>query len=135
MGNHFPYKTICYWLGGGLQQINKSFVHNGKTITANRMMKGFVENKIAVIGRNMEGRVKPFVDKLSNELGIPVLMWQGFDDNVTDKINVLNNRAWIKALKEEGYTFYDIGLDPFYTSQGIFDEGLFYSMELDEVFR
>lgn len=55
----FSYGTIYRWLGGGLQQINKSFYHtlgNGQviTITANKVMKGWDPKKIAVIGRNQE---------------------------------------------------------------------------------
>lgn len=135
------YKTVARWLGGGLKQINKSFVHNGQTITALRMMEGFSQDKVAVIGRNMNGRVNPFANKLSNELGIPVLTWRGFNENLSDATNLANNRAWIKSLKEQGYTFYDIGLDPSYTSGQLtggvpdFSEGPFYSMELDEIFR
>lgn len=99
------YKTVTSWLGGGLQQINKSFVHNGQTITASRVMKGFAENKVAVIGRSMGTRVNPFASNLSNELGVPVLTWPGFNSALSEAQNVANNRAWIKSLKEQGYTF------------------------------
>lgn len=128
------YKTVTSWLGGGLQQINKSFVHNGQTITASRVMKGFAENKVVVIGRNMDDRVVPFAQKLSQELGINVVtikQWSGWNPNLT----VEQNKAWLQQLKNEGYTFYDIGLDPSFTSIGNFSEGPFYSMELNEIFR
>jgi hypothetical protein len=131
----FSYETICRWLGGGLKIINKSITHNGQAITASRMMKGFADNKIAVIGRNMKERVMPFANSLSNDLGVPVLTWPGFNAALSDAQNLANNQAWIKSLKVQGYTFYDVGLDPYFTSRGNFDEGLFYSMELNEIFR
>lgn len=142
--NGLHYKDLCLKLGGGLQMISKTFTHasaHGGTITANRIMKGWSANKIAVIGRNMVDRVDPFANKLSNELGVPVLTWKGFNNQLSDIENIANNRAWIKSLKEQGYTFYDIGLDPKYTSgfanNGIpsFDSGPFYSMELEEIFN
>ncbi len=131
----FSYETICRWLGGGLKIINKSITHNGQAITASRMMKGFADNKVAVIGRNMKERVMPFANSLSNDLGVPVLTWPGFNAALSDAQNLANNQAWIKSLKVQGYTFYDVGLDPYFTSRGNFDEGLFYSMELNEIFR
>ena len=99
------------------------------------MIKGFADNKIAVIGRNMEERVKPFASSLSNDLGVPVLTWPGFNPALSEAQNVANNKAWIKLLKSQGYTFYDVGLDPKFTSRGDFGEGAFYSMELNEIFR
>lgn len=54
---------------------------------------------------------------------------------MSDAENLANNKAWVKSLKELGYTFYDVGLDPQYTSIGNLAEGLFYAMELDEIFR
>lgn len=128
------YKTVASWLGGGLQQINKSFTHNGQTITASRIMKGFAENKVVVIGRNMDDRVVPFAQKLSQELGFNVVtikQWSSWNPNLT----VEQNKAWLQQLKNEGYTFYDIGLDPSFTSTGNLSEGPFYSMELNEIFR
>jgi hypothetical protein len=77
----------------------------------------------------------PFANSLSNDLGVPVLTWPGFNAALSDAQNLANNQAWIKSLKVQGYTFYDVGLDPYFTSRGNFDEGLFYSMELNEIFR
>ena len=128
------YKTVASWLGGGLQQINKSFTHNGQTITASRIMKGFADKKVVVIGRNMDDRVVPFAEKLSQELGFNVVtikQWSGWNPNLT----VEQNKAWLQQLKNEGYTFYDIGLDPSFTATGNFLQGPFYSMELNEIFR
>ncbi|MCA6423936.1 MAG: hypothetical protein IM568_14145, partial [Flavobacterium sp.] len=130
----FSYGTICRWLGGGLQQINKSFNHtlgNGQviTITANKVMKGWDPQKIAVIGRSQEERVVAFANKLSNELGIHVHQikeWPGWNSNLT----VEQNKQWIQKLKSEGYTIYDIGTDPRYGD----DKGLFYGMEYEEIF-
>ena len=44
------------------------------------------------------------------------------------------NKAWAARIKKEGYTVYDIGLDPKYTSGGNFDKGPFYGMESLEIF-
>ncbi|WP_439505824.1 hypothetical protein [Sediminibacterium sp.] len=129
------YKIVTNWLGGGLQLINKTYLHNGYPITATRIMKGFGEKKIAVIGRSMNARVIPFATYLAAELGVPAVTWTSYNPLLSDAQNIANNQAWLKLLKEEGYTFYDIGLDPFYTAQGNFDEGLYYSMELNEIFR
>jgi hypothetical protein len=128
------YASICKWLGGGLKQINKSFNHtlgNGQvvTITANKVMKGWDPQKIAVIGRSQDERVVPFAIKLSNELGIHVHQikeWQGWSSNLT----IEQNKQWIQKLKNEGYTIYDIGTDPRYGN----DKGPFYGMEFDEIF-
>lgn len=136
------YKTACSWLGGGIQQVNKTFSHAsayGGNITATKIMKGFADNKVVVIGRNMDDRVVPFAQKLSQELGFNVVtikQWSGWNPNLT----VEQNRAWLQQLKNEGYTFYDIGLDPRFTSGAAtgtpdFTEGPFYSMELNEIFR
>ncbi|MBX9733913.1 MAG: hypothetical protein K2X37_07605 [Chitinophagaceae bacterium] len=130
-GNFIPYGKITSWMGGGLELISKSFMHNNKIINAHRIMKGFSSNKVAVIGRNMNNRVTPFANSLSSELGVPVLTWQGFNSNLSVAQNVANNRAWIKQLKSEGYTFYDLGVDPDAATP---DLGEFYRMELEEVF-
>lgn len=136
------YKTVASWLGGGLQQISKTFSHAsayGGTINASRVMKGFGENKVVVIGRNMDDRVVPFAEYLSQELGynvVTIKQWIGWNSNLT----VEQNRTWVQQLKNEGYTFYDIGLDPQFTSGHAtgtpnFNEGDWYSMELNEIFR
>ncbi len=136
------YKTVASWLGGGLEEINKTFSHAsayGGTITATKTMKGFAENKVVVIGRNMDSRVVPFAQNLSQELGFNVVtikQWSSWSQNLT----VEQNNDWIQLMKNEGYTFYDIGLDPRYTSGAAtgtpdLSEGAFYSMELNEIFR
>ncbi len=135
---NIPYHRICRLLGGaGLQAINKSYSHSaayGGTITAARKISSWGTNKIAVIGRNMDDRVEPFAQNLSNELGIPVAtikQWSGWNSNLT----LEQNRQWVRELKEQGYTIYDVGLDPYYTNVlGDYSPGSFYSMELDELF-
>ena len=64
----------------------------------------------------------------------PVLIWTGFNNDLPEAQNLINNWDWIRSLKEHGYTFYDVGLDPVYTCTGNFDPGLFYGMELSEIF-
>jgi len=137
LDNYFPYRTVTRWLGGGLQAINKSFsissAHGG-VVTATQVMRGWGTNKVVVIGRNMDDRVVPYAQKLSQELGFNVVtikQWGGFNASLT----VEQNRQWVKLLKAEGYTIYDVGLDPQYTQLGNFDEGPYYGMELDELFR
>ncbi len=59
----------------------------------------------------MEQRVKPYANKLSQELGLPVHhihQWPRWSTGMT----VEENRLWVKSLKEQGYTVYDIGTDP-----------------------
>lgn len=74
-----------------------------------------------------------FAQNLSQELGVNVVtikQWSQWSPNLT----VEQNREWIKSLQEQGYTIYDVGLDPEFTSRGNYDEGPFYSMELEEIF-
>jgi len=140
---NFPYSKVCKWVGKGLEQINKSFTHtiveNGiqRTITieAKRQMKGWADGKVAVIGRNMHDRVIPFSTKLSQEINTPVIYWSGFDPNLNDLENLAKNKEWIKNLQMQGYTFIDIGLDPAYTARGDYSKGIFYEMELREIFN
>jgi hypothetical protein len=128
------YKTATSWLGGGLQNINKTFNHtlsNGQTIsiTSSKIMKGWDTQKIAVIGRSQDERVIPFAQKLSLELGINVHQikeWSGWSSNLT----IEENKNWIKKLKAEGYTIYDIGPDYRYGN----DFGNHYGMEHAEIF-
>lgn len=128
------YKTATSWLGGGLQNINKAFNHtlsNGQTIviSSNKVMNGWDPQKIAVIGRSQDERVIPFANKLSLELGINVHQikeWPNWSPN----LSIEENKNWIKKLKSEGYTIYDIGPDNRYGN----DFGIFYSMEHEEIF-
>jgi hypothetical protein len=45
-------------------------------------------------------------------------------------MTVEENRIWVKSLKEQGYTVYDIGTDPDFGP----DLGPYYSMEIFELF-
>jgi hypothetical protein len=128
---------VAKWMGGGFEAISKSFVHHLPsgpiTITAKQVMKGWNPNKIAVIGRSQDERVVPFAAKLSQELGIHVHQikeWPNWSSTMT----VEQNRQWIRKLKEEGYTIYDIGVDPNLLFGGSLDRGPFYGMEWDEIF-
>lgn len=77
---NFSYPNVCKWLGGGVETLKKSYSHevlvNGTirtiTISSNKIICGWDPGKIVVIGRNMEQRVKPYSNKLSQELGLPV---------------------------------------------------------------
>jgi hypothetical protein len=126
---NISYSKVCSLMGKGLKTINTTFAipsaHSG-SVSAIRMMEGWASGKIAVIGRNMEERVKPFASNLSSALGVPVLTWQGYDFNLSNSENLANNRAWVKSLKEQGYTFYDIGLDSRNTQSGDFTTGIYW---------
>ena len=104
-------------------------------------MKGWGTNKVAVIGRNSDDRVIPYGAMLSKELGFTVSTF-AFDKNAgyTREQILALNQQWVNFLKSHGYTIYDIGLNPRYTSGAAtgspnFDEDIFYKMELDNIFR
>lgn len=137
LDDYFPYRTVTKWLGGGLQYINKSYNHtiieNGIqrniTLTALRKMNGWSQGKVAVIGRSMDKRVIPYAKYLSAELGMEVITiknWSKWNPNLT----IEQNKLWVKDLKEQGYTIYDIGIDPDFPA----DYGPFYGMEILEFF-
>jgi len=119
----FDYKTLCSMMGGGLKNISKSV----DGITSTRMVQGWAKDKVAVIGRNMNN-VRKFAG------GVDGITWGGFDKNLSADVNKANNLKWIQGLKDDGYTIYDIGLDPKYTAKGDFTKGEFYEMETKEVF-
>ncbi len=118
----FDYKTLTGMMGGGYKAINKTVLN----VTSHRMVQGW-SNKVAVIGRNMEN-VRKFAGGVGGEV------WEGFDENLTPAQNLANNKKWIQGLKDQGYTIYDIGLDPNYTSKGDFSKGDYYGMETKEIF-
>jgi len=95
-------------------------------VNANRVLVG-ASDKIAVIGRNMS-RVRGFAK------GIGGKTWDGFDASLSQAENLANNKKWIQGLMDEGYTIYDVGLDPKFTSQGNFAKGAYYEMETQQVF-
>lgn len=113
------YGSAMKMMGGGMKAINMDI--NG--ITATRMMQGWAKGKTAVIGRDMDNRVIPFAN------GIGADYWKGWDPNLSDAENLVNNQKWIQGLKEEGYTIYDIGTGPKSN-----EKGDFYGMETSEVF-
>jgi len=113
------YGTVMKMLGGGIKSINKTI--NG--VKSTRMLQGWAKGKVAVIGRDMKGRVEKFAK------GIGAEYWTGWDPNLTDAENLVNNEAWIKGLKEQGYTIYDTGTGPISNQKG-----QFYEMETREIF-
>jgi RHS repeat-associated protein len=119
----FDYKTLCSMMGGGIKNISKSV----GGITSTRMVQGWAKDKVAVIGRNMDN-VRKFAG------GVNGIVWEGFDKNLSADVNKANNLKWIQGLKEQGYSIYDIGLDPKYTAKGDFTKGDYYDMETKEVF-
>ena len=119
----FNYGRIAQMMGGGgLRSINRTV----SGVSSRRMIEGW-SGKVAVIGRNMS-RVRAFASGVGGEV------WDGFDPNLSQAENLANNRQWIQGLKEEGYTIYDVGLDPRYSSQGDMSKGAYYEMETSEIF-
>lgn len=119
----FDYGAITRMMGGGVRAINKTI--NG--VTSTRMVQGWAQGKVAVIGRNMD-RVRAFANGAGAEV------WNGFDPNLSQAENLANNKKWIQGLKDQGYTIYDVGLDPKYASKGDLRKGDYYGMESREVF-
>ena len=73
-------------------------------------------------------RVRAFAKGASAEV------WTGFNPSLSDAENLANNKKWIQGLKDQGYTIYDVGLDPKYSSKGDLRKGDYYGMESREVF-
>ncbi|TAJ54350.1 MAG: hypothetical protein EPO58_08840 [Chitinophagaceae bacterium] len=139
LDNYVPYNKICKWLGGGLQNIAKSYYNSstGKYVTAARKMQGWADKKIVVIGRNQADRVNFFRDQLKSELGsdYTVITFNANPTATADQI-FQDNANFIKYYKSEGYTFYDVGLDPsFPVTNTDADFGPYYLMEVLEVFQ
>lgn len=120
-------------LDNGVSVINKTV--NG--ITANRLRVGNANGKIAVIGRGQKNRVDKFAK------GIGAETWDGFDPLKSADENLKANKAWVKKLKDEKYTVFDVGLDPKYSTKGDYyqtpnsvdyDKGDFYDMESSQLF-
>lgn len=129
----FEYGDVNRMLGGGIKNINETV--NG--VTANRKMVGWAEGKVAVIGRGQTDRVDVFAK------GIGGKTWDDFDPTKSTSDNLAANKAWIQKLKDEGYTIYDVGLDPNYSTKGDYyqmpysgdySKGDYYGMESQEIF-
>ena len=117
---------------GSLGEETTSALNEEANITINgirsqRVLMGDPD-KLAVIGRNMAGRVEPFAN------GIGAETWDGFDPSLSEAENLANNRAWAEKLVREYYTVYDIGLDPNYVTIGNLDKGPYYEMETQIIF-
>ena len=139
----FDYGDINRMLGGGIKKIDKTF----NNVTAKRKMTGWAEGKVAVIGRNMD-RVRAF----ANGVGATVDNGGVFNPSDeakklakegNDKLLMKENKLWIEKLKDEGYTIFDVGLDPKYSNRGDYystpssqdySKGEYYKMETQEVF-
>jgi len=97
-------------------------------VRAERVRVGWDPTKVAVIGRDMKGRVEVFARGLGAET------WTGYDEALSVNENLANNLAWAEKLVSEGYTVYDTGLDPDYTAKGDFSKGPYYGMETKVIF-
>lgn len=97
-------------------------------IKATRVRIGDANDKIAVIGRTMDDRVKRFAD------GIGAKTWDGFNKNLSKEQNLEDNKKWVIEILNNGYTIYDVGLDPNFTRQGDYSKGTYYEMETNLIF-
>lgn len=117
-----------------------------KAQVAGLRIKVGTTDKIAVIGRNMV-RVTEFGKSIGGVVGDGIFnpSKQAIEElqKGNKKLLMDENTAWVKKIKDEGYTIYDVGLDPKYTSAGDyfdtpypkdFDKGQYYGMETKEIF-
>jgi len=100
---------------------------SAEPIIAERMLVG-KPDKVVVIGRQMEFRVKPFARAIGAET------WTGFDIGLEVQQNVENNRAWAQEKFREGYPIIDLGLDPRRVAAGDVNAGLYYAAEIEVFF-
>jgi RHS repeat-associated protein len=121
----FDYPFIAKAMGGGVRNISKSV----DGVTSTRMVEGWAKGKVAIIGRDMEGRVDVFKKGLEKEgINAETFHW---DKNLTPDENYKRNTAWVKKIKQEGYTVYDTGTGPIPRSP---DKGEGYGMETKQIF-
>ena len=102
-------------------------------VKASRMLVGRAD-KIAVIGRNMDDRVKPFAKAIGAEYFIPSKKALKAFDAGDSSLLMKENTEWANKIKQEGYTIYDVGLDPNWVKQGSFEKGDYYEMETKVIF-
>jgi len=127
-------KAVKAWKSGG--SLLKWTTNPPKIESTSRVSNGIKavrvrigsSSKVAVIGRNMVGRVAVFAK------GIGAEYWTGFKSSLSESANLANNRAWAAKLVREGYTVYDVGLDPKYMALGDYSKGPFYRMETQVIF-
>ncbi len=119
------YRTAMEIMGGGVKSINKTV--NG--ITSRRMIKGWANGKVAVIGRGMDKRVSVFANGIDAEIFTPSKKAMNMFNNGDDSLLYNENKAWIRKLKDNGYTIYDTGTGPISNQKG-----KFYGMETKEIF-
>ena len=132
-GLDYPY--VAKAMGGGLRNTLKAV----DGIVAKRMMVGW-GGKVAVIGRNMDDRVKKFAAGIKAETFSPTQEALDMFKKGDGSLLMKENKAWVQKLKDEGYTVYDVGLDPKYSNPHITgrndqSKGEFYQMETKEIFN
>jgi hypothetical protein len=118
------------WVEKLATRVGKGGIKVGDNIAGIKIerIKQGTNGKYIVIGRSMEIRVVPVAEQIGAE------HWTGFNSMLTEAENVASNRIWIKTKLSEGYSVIDIGLDPNFVIRGDMSTGLYYSMELFEVF-
>jgi hypothetical protein len=88
----------------------------------------------AVIGRNMDDRVKIFGEGSGAEVFSPSLKATTSARTGDKSLLMTENTAWANKLNAKNYTVYDTGLDPKYSAIGNYDKGPFYTMETKKIF-
>ncbi len=99
-------------------------------VTATRVKIGTAKGKIAVIGRGQTGRVRIFADGIRGEIFKPSKSAVELNKSGDSSLLMKENLDWANRINREGYTVYDVGLDPKYTSRGNLDKGPFYGWRL-----
>ena len=83
----------------------------------------------------MEERVKSFARGIKAETFKPSKKASELYRKGDDTLLMKENKKWVKKIKDKGYTVYDVGLDPEFTSTGNMKKGDFYKMETKELFN
>jgi hypothetical protein len=142
IGFDLSYAKFCKKLGLGLDNklvpLRSKVGQEYKTITSQRIMKGWNSKKIAILGRSQDTRIEPYKialqKKLGNDFSVTTITdlpgWNAGGMSEQEMLEI--NRNWIRSLKEDGYTFYDLGYDPTFKTKG--NNSNFYNMEIEEIF-
>jgi len=85
-----------------------------------------ITGRVAVIGEDMAGRVKPFADQYGYESMPP------FPEGLSQEEKLSLNRAWINGRMDEGYTLIDLGPAPTYANYPYITSD-FYAIEQVEI--
>lgn len=103
-------------------------------IKVQRILVGKPNGKLAVVGRDMNGRIIPFANEIDADYFIPSKKAVDLDLAGDSSLLFKENKEWINRIKDEGYTVFDIGLDPKWVEKGSLIKGDYYKMETMKLF-